>query len=103
MEALLRLLGVKFAETGPKAPDFAEKFKSLGLEVDLGETDKGAFKLGHTEKRCSELLEFIRFFLNADRVDVKGLERLHGRLVWFGSYIFGMGTECGCESDFTTC
>ena len=89
VEALLKLLGVKFAEAGPKAPDFAEKFKSLELEVDLGETDTGAFKLGHTEKRCSELLESIRSFLNADRVDVKELERLHSRLVWFGSYIFG--------------
>ena len=89
VEALLRLLGVKFAETGPNAPDFAEKFKSLGLEVDLGETDRGAFKLGITEKRCAKLLDSIKYLLNADTVDVKELERLHGRLVWFGSYIFG--------------
>ena len=72
-----------------KAPDFAKKFKSLGLEVDLEETDAGAFKLGHTEKRCSELLASITSFLEASKVDVKELERLHGRLVWFGSYIFG--------------
>ena len=48
VESLLRLLGVRYAETGPKAPDFAQKFKTLGLEIDLAETSRGAFELGHT-------------------------------------------------------
>ena len=50
VEALLKLLGVKFAATGPKAPDFSEVFKTLGLMVDLSESSKGSFQLGHTEK-----------------------------------------------------
>ena len=89
VEALLKLLGVQFAATGPKAPDFATKFKSLGLELDLTSSQEGSFSLGHTEKRCAELLETIQHILGKDRVDVKELERLHGRLVWFGSYVFG--------------
>ena len=89
VESLLKLLGVQFAATGPKAPDFATKFKSLGLELDLTSSQEGSFSLGHTEKRCAELLETLQQILGKDRVDVKDLERLHGRLVWFGSYVFG--------------
>ena len=94
VESLPKVLGVRFAGTGPKAPDFAAKFKSLGLEVDLTSTHEGVFSMGHTEKRCAELLETIQQVLSRDRVDVKDLERLHGRLVWFGSYVFGRELNC---------
>jgi len=43
----LKLLGIRFAETGPKASDFAEDLKTLVLVVDLAESDAGGFKLGH--------------------------------------------------------
>ena len=89
VESLLKLLGVRFAETGPKAPDFDEKFKTLGLVVDLTSSAEGEFKLGHTEKRTTELLASLNDLIKTDRVEVKELERLHGRLVWFNSYIFG--------------
>ena len=89
VESLLRLLGVKYAETGPKAPDFAEKFKTLGLEFDLSETNSGSFVLGHTDKRREELLATLHEFLQVETVEVKALEKLHGRLVWFSSYVFG--------------
>ena len=89
VESLLKLLGVTFAATGPKAPDFAQEFKTLGLMVDLSSSADGAFTLGHTEKRCAELLESLRVILHEDKVEVKALEKLHGRLVWFNSYVFG--------------
>ena len=57
--------------------------------MDLTSTHDGTFSMGHTEKRCVELLETIQQVVSRDRVDVKDLERLHGRLVWFGSYVFG--------------
>ena len=89
VEAVLRLLGVRFAEMGPKAPDFAEKFKTLGLEIDLAETKQGSFHLGHTDKRREELLDTLQELIGAEKIDVKSLEKLHGRLVWFSSYVFG--------------
>ena len=89
VESLLKLLGVKFAATGPKAPDFSKVFKTLGLVVDLTSSHAGSFTLGHTEKRCQELLGTLGDMLKADKVEVKALERLHGRLVWFNSYVFG--------------
>ena len=45
--------------------------------------------LGHTNKRREELLATLHEFLLAEKVDVKALEKLHGRLVWFSSYVFG--------------
>ena len=89
VESLLKLLGVKFATTGPKAPDFAHVFKTLGLVVDLTSSAEGSFTLGHTEKRCAELLESLQEIGKAEKVEVKALEKLHGRLVWFNSYVFG--------------
>ena len=65
---------MKFAETGPKAPDFDEKFKTLGLVVDLTGSSEGEFKLGLTEKRTAELLASLNDVIKTDRVEVKELE-----------------------------
>ena len=89
VESLLKLLGVKFAATGPKAPDFTKVFKTLGLVVDLTSSHEGSFTLGHTDRRCAELLESLREVLEQEKIEVKALEKLHGRLVWFNSYVFG--------------
>ena len=89
VESLLALLGVKFAATGPKAPDFSKVCKTLGLVVDLTSSHDGSFTLGHTDRRCQELLGTLGDMLKADKVEVEELERLHGRLVWFNSYVFG--------------
>ena len=63
--------------------------RKKGLEIDLAETNRGTFELGHTVKRCEELLATLHELLLAEKVDVKSLEKLHGRLVWFSAYVFG--------------
>ena len=45
VESLLKLLGVIYAASAPKALDFSERFKSLGLEFDLEGVEDGCFKL----------------------------------------------------------
>ena len=82
-------MGVKYAATGPKALDFADKFKSLGLEFDLAGGDDFSFTLGHTAKRCEELCSTMESMLQMQQIETKELEKLHGRLVWYGSYVFG--------------
>eukprot|EP00435_Cladocopium_sp_Y103_P067691 s116_g30.t1 len=91
IESLLRLLGVEFAAEGEKAPEFSEVFKTLGLQFDLRKVKHGNFELGHTESRRKELLEVLGSLLadDAPAVRVKDLEKLHGRLVWFNTFIFG--------------
>ena len=90
-EALFRLLGIDFAAEGDKAPPFAPVFKSLGLQFDLKDVDKGFFSLGHTTSRRQELLEQIGAMLSDGNalVNPKEFELLHGRLVWFNSFVFG--------------
>ena len=89
VESLFRLLGISFAAEGDKAPPFQTRFRSLGLEFDLENLQHGSFSLHHTAKRKQELLDTIVSLLARKRVSPKELERLHGRLVWFSSFVFG--------------
>ena len=90
VESLFRLLvGISFAAEGDKAPPFQTRFRSLGLEFDLENLQHGSFSLHHTAKRKQELLDTIASLLARKRVSPKELERLHGRLVWFSSFVFG--------------
>ena len=76
------LLGMCFAEKGPKAPPFDSTFKTLGLQLDM---------LEHTAARRKELEETMSELLQVRTIKCKQLERLQGRLAWFNSYIFGRG------------
>ena len=91
IESLFRLIGIDFAAEGEKAPPYDQVFRSLGLQFDLCKISDGYFTLGHTESRRRELLEQIEIMTEGDDilVNVKELERLHGRLVWFNAFVFG--------------
>ena len=88
-EALFKLLGINFASEGSKAPPFSEKFKTLGLIVDAENAKEKTVRLGHTPERSSELLDTLEEILSHDQVSTKALEQLHGRIVWFRTFIFG--------------
>eukprot|EP00435_Cladocopium_sp_Y103_P049576 s2642_g15.t1 len=89
VEALFRMLGVWFADSGDKAPPFTKTFKSLGLLFSFEALKKGSFSLEHTEKRRAELDTFLSELLQKSTCNTKDLERLHGRLIWFNSFCFG--------------
>ena len=92
-EGLFKLLGVDFASEGKKAPPFSRVFRTLGLVVDVSQLHCGLITLGHTEERRAELLESLRKVVtdgkNGGQISTKSLEQLHGRLVWFNSFVFG--------------
>ena len=92
-EGLFKLLGIDFASEGKKAPPFSQMFRTLGLVVDVSQLHCGSITLGHTEERRAELLESLQKIIidekNGDLVSTKSLEQLHGRLVWFNSFVFG--------------
>ena len=111
VESLFRLLGIGYAVEGDKAPPFQPVFKSLGLEFSLGSLQHGYFLLQHTESR-RELVSAIDVLLNAQRITAKELERLHGRLVWFNSFVFGrlmnhavkiISINCHSNSKYVAC
>ena len=88
-EALFKLLGINFASEGSKAPPFSDCFKTLGLVVNTENVGNREVKVGHTEERSKELLECIDEILRHNSVGTKTLERLHGRIVWFRTFVFG--------------
>ena len=99
-EGLFKLLGMAFAEAGPKAPPFDVNFKTLGLQIDLKQWPGGEFTLQHTDSRKLELVEVMRGILEKKLTKPKELERLHGWLVRFNAYIFGrrMNRAVSCIS-----
>ena len=89
LTGLFKLLGLEYAAEGDKAPPFSELFGSLGILFNLSCIHQGSFTLEHTERRKEELLGTLDELLHADVCNTKDLEKLHGRLVWFGSFVFG--------------
>ena len=88
-ESLFRILGLEFAADGEKAPPFSSSFRTLGIMVDTSGWADAHVTLKHTPERSSELLKSLESFASNDSVATKSLEQLHGRLVWFKSFVFG--------------
>ena len=88
-EALFNLLGMKFANSGAKYIPFAEKFKMLGLMMDLSQSDQKKIFLGHTEERAAELGEQLQMHLDSGKMSSKEAERLRGRMLFYESFTFG--------------
>ena len=89
LTGLFRLLGLEYASEGDKAPPFSDSFGSLGILFNLTQLRDGFFTLEHTDRRREELLSCVDELMKLDRCHAKELEKLHGRLVWFGSFVFG--------------
>ena len=89
VESLFKLVGISYAAEGHKAPPFTESFKALGLLVDAGNFTQGSIELGHTPERKTELIEAIGSIIHEGHTTPKALEKLHGRMVWYNSFIFG--------------
>ena len=88
-EGLFKLLGVNFAADGSKAPPFLACFRTLGLIIDAEDALNRTVRVGHTPERAKELLQCIDDILDHKSVSTKALEQLHGRIVWFRTFIFG--------------
>ena len=97
-EGLFKLLGINFAAEGSKAPPFSKEFKTLGLVVDTEKANDKTVHLGHTPERSSELLARIDGSLAQQQVSTKSLEQLHGRIVWFRTFIFGRKLDAATKS-----
>eukprot|EP00435_Cladocopium_sp_Y103_P062782 s463_g24.t1 len=89
IESLFRMLRVDFADSGDKAVPFTPRFKTLGVLFDVSGLQRGSFTLEHTEGRRTELIDPIQDLIRRGCSSPKELERLHGRLIWFGSFVYG--------------
>ena len=90
---------IDFPAEGGKAPPYDQVFKSSGLQFDLYNISHEYFTSGRTESRREELLEQIETMTEGRdvSVNVKELERLHGRLAWFNAFVFGLTLKAAVE------
>ena len=87
---LFNLLGIQFAGVGhDKEGLFTEKFKGVGLIVDLSDIQRGEVRICHTEDRRLELHKSIEDIHRADSLSAKAAESLRGRLHWYETFLFG--------------
>lgn len=88
---MFTLLGIVYAREGNKAVNFSQQVKSLGVVLNLQQTDAQEFfmTIGHTESRIKELSECISDIVAAGYINPKDAERLRGRMQWFESFAFG--------------
>ena len=63
--------------------------KTLGLQVDLRQSDQHEAFIGHTESRVAELTVLLQDIIDAGRINAKHAESLRGRMLWFETYAFG--------------
>ena len=84
-----RLVGWVFAESGPKAPDFADVFQALSVTVDVGQLHTGLVTVGNTESRRAELIKALSDILESRCLSRQDALRLRGRLQFAGGPVFG--------------
>ena len=90
-ESLFDMLGIDFARDGKKAVEWDTLVKTLGVVLNLKPLGGAGthVELGHTEKRVTELSDFVEQFLQSGYMSQKDAERLRGRLQWFESFANG--------------
>ena len=88
-ESLFKLLGLKFAEDGPKCQPFSSSFKMLGVVMDLSKASSLRVDIGHTPERSKELAENIHGHLQTGTISSKEAERLRGRMIFLALHKFG--------------
>ncbi|CAE7730387.1 NaCP60E, partial [Symbiodinium sp. CCMP2592] len=75
--------------SGKKAIGHATSFATLGLHVDLSNTEDRVILVGHTDKRREELSNAFNEVLEQGKMERMPFERLKGRMVFFEGYSFG--------------
>ncbi|CAE7296178.1 car, partial [Symbiodinium sp. CCMP2592] len=83
------LQGKRLLDAGKKAIDHATSFATLGLQVDLSNTEDRVILVGHTDKRRDELCTALNEVLERGEMEPRPFERLKGRMVFFEGYSFG--------------
>ena len=84
-----KLLGWRFAESGPKAPDFSACFQALGITLNVTALHENTVLLDNTESRKTELIAMIDSSLRDRKMSRQDALRLRGRLQFSSGQVFG--------------
>ena len=80
MSHLLTLLGWDHAKVGVKATDFAADFNALGISVQLGNLNKGAFILSNKEGRIDRLCVMLEKIAQSGSITKSEAAQIQGHL-----------------------
>ena len=93
-----KLLGWSFSESGEKAPPFNSLFHALGVEIDVSALHTGLVKLGNTESRRKEIIEFLDGVFSTGHMTKHDALRLRGRLQFTSGHVFGRVGRCSLSA-----
>jgi hypothetical protein len=88
-QALLRILGVRIAESGPKCPSFTSTFPSLGVQFDLSAISQGSFDIANKPSRVEAISAECNSIIARDSISRSDAATLRGRLQFSSTQIFG--------------
>ena len=89
MHMFFKMLGWRFAESGDKAPDFAQVFQALGVTVNVSAMESKLVTIGNTESRRLELMKSVDEVLQNKRLSKIEALRLRGRLQFAAGNVLG--------------
>lgn len=95
-----RLLGWTVS-SGEKDLPFAEKFKALGVEIDLSAWKSGEVRFSNTPQRIAELTETISQILDSRKLTPQDALSLRGRMQFAHSQLWGRSAKL-CLNAVTT-
>ena len=87
-----RLLGWAVSE-GEKDLPFSEKFRALGIEVDLSAWSSGVAKFANTSKRTAELVSTIKSVLESHTLPHQAALALRGRMQFAHAQLWGRASK----------
>lgn len=87
-----RLLGWAVSE-GEKDLPFSEKFRALGIEVDLSAWSSGVAKFANTSKRTAELVSTIKSVLESRSLPHQAALALRGRMQFAHAQLWGRASK----------
>ena len=95
IDLYFKLLGWRYAEDGEKSCEFSSSFGALGIEIDLANMANGFVEFKNTQKRVTELVDYIDKALAAGKMDLLTSQKLRGRMQFADSQLFGrIGRLC---------
>ena len=88
-EAMLDLLGWRFARDGAKAPPFSESVTALGVRIDVSELHNGKVVVDNTETRKSDIAAQLNSILDAQKLPPHDALKLRGRMQFTSGQLYG--------------
>ena len=95
IDALFKMTGWLYAESGDKCHPFGSACEALGVVFDVSQSANGYMLVKNTDSRIAELQEELNAVITSRKISPKAAQRLRGRMQFAESQLFGKtGKRC---------